>query len=267
MTEPFDIPGRGQQMVASAVIPPRPKASPPPPPPSSGGNQTNPSDNTNLPPSMLRKVDFDSNPEESPLRGFEIRTRMNAEVPSAEERQQWHAQALLESLPGWNDVPEDHRANTPSRLVRALEELTTREPFEFTTFDNPAKEKSEMIVLEPIPFYTLCAHHVVPFYGNVYLGYVPEDKIAGLSKFVRLVNWCVKGFWVQEALTDFIAAELYDRLDPKGTAVVVKAEHMCMSIRGVRTPGVITTTSDMRGVFADHSRLARQEFFSLINGR
>lgn len=179
----------------------------------------------------------------------------------------WHARMLLESLPGWEAVPVDHRANTPIRLVRALTELTTREDFTFTTFANPNPEKSEMVVLGPIPFFTLCAHHVVPFYGNAYIGYVPEDKIAGLSKFARLVRWCAKGFWVQEALTMYIAEELYAKLEPKGTAVILRAEHMCMSMRGVAQPGVITTTSDMRGVYAMHDRLARQEFFNLIGGK
>jgi GTP cyclohydrolase IA len=178
-----------------------------------------------------------------------------------------HATELLAALPGWEEIPEDHRAKTPVRLVNSLLELTTREPFEFTTFDNPAKERSEMVVLSPIPFYTLCAHHVVPFFGTAHIGYVPEEKIAGLSKFARLVKWCAKGLWVQEELTAFLAEELYSRLDPKGTAVVMRAEHMCMSMRGVQQPGVITTTSDMRGVFALHDRLARQEFFELADLR
>jgi GTP cyclohydrolase I len=173
------------------------------------------------------------------------------------------AEALLSALPGWSDIPENHRAKTPARFVAMLLELTTKEEFEFTTFQNE-NEKSEMISVGPIPFVTLCAHHVVPFYGSAYIGYVPEDLVAGLSKFARLVRQTSKGLWTQEALTSYIADQLYGHLDPKGVAVVLRAEHMCMSIRGVKQPGVITTTSDMRGVFADHSRLARQEFFELV---
>jgi len=173
------------------------------------------------------------------------------------------AAALLQSLPGWSEVPEDHRAKTPMRLVKMLRELTTREPFDFTVFPNNDPDSTEMIVLSPIPFYTLCAHHVVPFFGFAYIGYVPEDKIAGLSKFPRLVKWAAKGLWVQEELTTFISDEIYSKLEPKGTAVVLRAEHLCMSMRGVAQPGVVTTTSDMRGVYKEHDRLARAEFLSL----
>ena len=183
-----------------------------------------------------------------------------------QNRMIWHAASLLESLPGWDRIPEDHRANTPVRLVQALHELTVREDFNFTTFENKG-DSTEMIVLAPMPFYTMCAHHTLPFFGTAYIGYVPEGKIAGLSKFQRLVNWCAKGFWVQEELTRFLADELYNKLEPKGTAVVMRAEHLCMAMRGVQQPGVITTTSDMRGVYAQHDRLARAEFFELAGLR
>src|SRR5690606_30966395 len=110
----------------------------------------------------------------------------------------------------------------------------------------------------------LCAHHLVPFHGTAYVGYVPGERIAGLSKFARAVKYQAKGFWVQEELTTAIAEMIEEELNPLGTAVVIKAEHLCMAMRGVQQPGVITTTSAMRGVFADHSRTAKAEFMQYL---
>lgn len=180
---------------------------------------------------------------------------------STESMQLRAAEALLSSLHAWDRVPQDHRAETPKRFVSALKDLTERQFFKFTTF--PATSQ-DMITLAPIPFYTLCAHHVVPFHGNAYVSYVPDQKLAGLSKFVRAVRWCAKGFWVQEELTADIADFLEENLSPLGVGVVLKAEHMCMSMRGVQVPGVVTTTSAMRGVYADHTRTAKAEFMEII---
>jgi GTP cyclohydrolase IA len=176
---------------------------------------------------------------------------------------------VLERLHGYSEMPKDHTRRTAARFAEMLIGMTTPEEFEFTTFpvadDDP---KKEMIVLSPIPFYTLCAHHVVPFYGTAHIGYVPKTKIAGLSKFPRAVRYVAKGLWVQEELTAAIASYLGEHLEnPLGVAVVLKAEHLCMAMRGVEQPGVITTTSVMRGVFADHDRLARAEFFELAGLR
>lgn len=192
--------------------------------------------------------------------GFDYTERTDLKLASTPEA---HALAILESLSAWDRVPKDHREATPRRFLEALHQLTDREDFKFTTF--PANGLNEMITLGPIPFYTLCAHHVVPFFGNAYVGYVPHDHIAGLSKFARTVKWCAKGLWVQEELTRDITNYLESRLLPDGLAVVLKAEHMCMAMRGVEQAGVITTTSAMRGVFADHSRTAKVEFLEWIH--
>lgn len=173
-----------------------------------------------------------------------------------------HAELLFSGLEAWHRTPEDHRAETPRRYVKALEQLTKREPFSFTTFDALS---ADMVTLGPIPFYTLCAHHIVPFYGNAWISYVPDAKLAGLSKFARAVKYCAKGFWVQEELTSEIMNFLVNHLNPQGVGVVLKAEHMCMAMRGVQQPGVITTTSAMYGVYADHSRTAKAEFMELIH--
>ncbi len=150
---------------------------------------------------------------------------------------------------------------TPLRFVKALKELTTRKEFNFTTFES---ESDEIVVVSNIPFVTLCAHHVLPFTGVAHVGYIPNGRIAGLSKLARTVEYHSKGLNVQENLTTAIANHIWDELDPKGVAVVMKAEHTCMTIRGVKAIGSTTSTSVMYGAFSDHTKLARQEFFDLI---
>lgn len=171
----------------------------------------------------------------------------------------YHARAMLEGL-GVN-CHSEHSIDTPKRLVKMLHELTTPEPFNFTTFES---DSDEMIIVKDITFSSLCAHHTAPFVGRAHIGYVPDGRIAGLSKFARAVRYCAKAFTVQEELTSDIYIMLEDRLSPQGLAVVLEAEHMCMTIRGVQAPGTKTITSKMGGVFAQHDRLARQEFLNLI---
>ena len=173
------------------------------------------------------------------------------------------AENLLSSLEAWDRTPEHHKKDTPARLIKSLRQMTEREAFKFTSFPND-EGVDELITLGPIPFYTLCVHHVIPFFGNAWVSYVPTDRIAGLSKFARVVQWCAKGLWVQETLTKEIADIIEEELKPLGVGVVLKAEHLCMAARGVEVAGVITTTSAMRGVFADHDRTAKAEFMALI---
>jgi len=172
------------------------------------------------------------------------------------------AAELLKRVSAEYDPTKDHFKKTAARFVNSLRELCAPVPeWDFTTFPSTS---DEMVTLGPIPFYTLCAHHVVPFHGKVWIGYVPDEKIAGLSKFARAVKHCAKGLWVQEELTARIAAFVDMHLYSRGIAVVMKAEHMCMAMRGVQTPGVITTTSKMTGVFGDHDRTAKAEFLEWI---
>jgi GTP cyclohydrolase I len=144
-----------------------------------------------------------------------------------------------------------------------LREMTTPEEYKFTTFEN-TEHIDEMVVVQDMPFYALCNHHVVPFFGMAHVAYVPERRIAGLSKFARAVKNISKGLWVQENLTVAIADFLEEKLAPRGIAVVMKGEHLCMAMRGVGMPGALTTTSCMRGVFADHNRTAKAEFMSML---
>lgn len=161
------------------------------------------------------------------------------------------------------DVEGDHGFDTPRRFVSMLQELTTRTTFKFTTFPN-TEHVDEMVIVQDIPFYTLCNHHVIPFFGHAHIAYVPDTRLVGLSKFARVVREAAKGLWVQEHLTLYIADFLEAHLDPKGIAVIMEAEHLCMTMRGVQVLGTKTTTSAMRGVFGDHSRTAKQEFMEHI---
>lgn len=169
------------------------------------------------------------------------------------------ARLLLAKTTGWED--DDHGRDTPKRFAAMLRDLTTPKEFDFTTF--PA-EGDDMVVMQNIPFVSVCNHHIIPFIGHAWIGYIPNDKIVGLSKLARTVHFFAKRLQLQERMTNQIADYLCEHLDPAGVAVVVEAEHMCMTIRGVQTPGTVTTTSTMRGVFADHDRTAKAEFMSII---
>jgi GTP cyclohydrolase IA len=161
------------------------------------------------------------------------------------------------------DINSPHGAETPKRFVHMLEELTTE-----TNYDDKWKDfesnADEMVLETPIPFYSLCAHHVVPFFGVTHVGYVPDGRICGLSKIGRAVEGISKGFHVQEELTKQIATYLDNRLQPKGVVVVMDAEHLCMAMRGAKMLGVKTRTTVTLGVFADHKRTAKAEFLSAI---
>lgn len=170
------------------------------------------------------------------------------------------ARRLLQQTTGWRE--DAHGRTTPKRFAAMLRELTTPEEFEFTTFDN--ENYDEIITVQDIPFVSLCNHHVVPFAGVANIGYIPNEKMAGLSKFARCVKYYAKSLQVQERLTHQIMERICEELDPLGAMVVLEAEHMCMTIRGVQTPGTRTTTSAVHGVFADHSKSAKDEFLRLI---
>lgn len=179
--------------------------------------------------------------------------------PARREMLEHHTQQILDHLGYSRD--NEHTARTHIRFAAMLEELTTAEQFKFTTFPSTS---DEMVTLGPIPFYTLCAHHIVPFFGNAWVGYIPDKKIVGLSKIPRLVQQVAKGLHVQEDLTGKIASGMERNLEPLGVAVVLRAEHLCMAMRGIRQPGVITTTSAMRGVFSDHNKTAKSEFLEWV---
>jgi GTP cyclohydrolase I len=174
------------------------------------------------------------------------------------------ARQFLAELAGLDPDNEQER-DTPRRYLEALRELTKPEPFTFTTF-TPDVPLDEMIIERNIAFHSLCRHHVLSFHGVAHIAYVPHEKMAGLSKLARAVKFHAAGLRTQEELTVTIADYLVEQLDPLGVGVVMEAEHLCMSLRGVRSPGTITYSAAMRGVFGDHTKTAKAEFMSRING-
>jgi len=151
--------------------------------------------------------------------------------------------------------------DTPRRMADAYAELLTPEPFTPTTFPNE-DAYDELVVVRAIPFHSLCMHHVLPFSGVAHVGYLPGERIIGLSKLARVVDLFARDLQVQEALTRRIADWIEEELAPKGVGVVLEAEHLCMSLRGVQKPGSRTVTSALHGLIRDDPR-TRAEFLSL----
>lgn len=156
---------------------------------------------------------------------------------------------------------------TPTRVARAFEYLTKgyREDIEKVLNGAIFKEKyNEMVIVKNIDFFSLCEHHLLPFYGKVHIAYIPNGKIVGLSKIPRIVEVFSRRLQVQERLTQQIADTLNEYLNPKGVAVVVEARHLCMIMRGVEKQNSVATTSAMHGVFAEDVK-TRNEFMHLIS--
>ena len=159
---------------------------------------------------------------------------------------------------------------TPRRVAAMYEELFSGhedDPGQHLTVTFAA-EHDEMVMLRDITFASLCEHHLVPFIGKAHVAYIPGDdgRITGLSKLARLVDSYAKRLQVQERMTSQIADTLEKVLDPRGVLVVVEAEHLCMSMRGVRKPGTVTLTSAVRGLFRDDPR-TRAEAMAFVHGR
>ncbi len=159
------------------------------------------------------------------------------------------------------DVSREGLVGTPERVERSLHHLMSGYDTDIDTAINGAlfkAEGAEMVVVKDIEFYSLCEHHMLPFFGNVHLAYVPDKKILGLSKFARLVDMFARRMQVQERLTAQLADALEEVLEPKGVAVVSEASHLCMMMRGVEKQGAVTRTSVMRGVFKEDVELKRE---------
>lgn len=150
-------------------------------------------------------------------------------------------------------------------MAAAYLELLTPEPFSMTTFSNH-EGYDELVVVRDIPFQSLCMHHVLPFHGVAHVAYLPAERILGLSKLARVVDLFACDLQLQERLTTQIAGWLQQQLQPKGVGVVLEAEHLCMSLRGVQKPGAKTVTSALHGLVRDDPR-TREEFLSLTGRR
>jgi GTP cyclohydrolase I len=177
------------------------------------------------------------------------------DLPAAEAA----ARQLLEALGA--DLENESLRETPRRVAASLAELLTPRPFEATTFPND-EGYDELVIARSIPFHSLCEHHVLPFYGVAHVGYLPGDRIVGLSKLARVVELFAHRPQVQERLTVQVANWLQAQLSPRGVGVVVEAEHLCMTLRGVQAPGTTTITSALQGALREDPR-SRAEFLSL----
>jgi len=169
------------------------------------------------------------------------------------------ARALLEALGA--DPAAEGLAETPRRVAAAFAELLTPAPFSPTTFPND-EGYDELVVARSIPLRSLCQHHLLPFWGVAHVGYLPGERILGLSKLARVVELFARDLQTQERLTSQVAGWLEDHLDPRGVGVVLDAEHLCMTVRGVKAAGARTVTSALRGRVRDDPR-TRSEFLSL----
>jgi len=166
------------------------------------------------------------------------------------------------------DLADPNLTKTPERVARMYLEMfhglsEGAEP-RITIFPN-AERYTAMVMEKDIPFYSLCSHHFVPFYGHAHVAYIPKEKIVGLSKMPRIVEFYARRPQLQERLTEQIAQFMAEKLQPQGVMVVVEARHLCVEMRGVKKPGALTVTSAIRGIFFD--RPVREEFLDLLNRR
>ncbi|MGH8775282.1 MAG: GTP cyclohydrolase I FolE [Jiangellaceae bacterium] len=162
------------------------------------------------------------------------------------------------------DLTDAQLAETPARVADAYAELLSPRAFDLTTFPND-EGYDELVIACDIPIHSLCQHHLLPFHGVAHVGYLPGRRILGLSKLARVVELFARDLQVQERLTQQVANWLRENLAPKGVGVVIRAEHLCMSLRGVRAAGAHTVTSALHGALRDDDR-SRQEFFALAVG-
>ncbi|HTO74432.1 MAG TPA: GTP cyclohydrolase I FolE [Thermoanaerobaculia bacterium] len=166
------------------------------------------------------------------------------------------------------DLSDPNLVETPDRVAKMYLEMFRglaegAEP-KITVFPNDERYAA-MVIEKDIPFYSLCSHHFVPFYGHAHLAYIPNDKIVGLSKMPRIVEFYARRPQLQERLTEQIAGFLEEQLAPQGVMVVIEARHLCVEMRGVKKSGALTVTSAIRGIF--YNRPVREEFLDLLNRR
>jgi len=172
---------------------------------------------------------------------------------------------MLEAI--GEDPTREGLARTPHRVAKAMEFLTSGYAKDIKKVLNGAvfsERYSEMVIVKDIDFFSMCEHHMLPFFGKVHVAYIPNGSIIGLSKMPRIVEVFARRLQVQERLTQQIADTLYTALKPDGVGVVIEAQHMCMMMRGVEKQNSVATTSAMLGVFRDEVK-TRQEFLTLID--
>lgn len=174
-----------------------------------------------------------------------------------------HVRGILTAL--GLDLRDPNLAETDLRVAKMYIEMfhglaEGAEP-KVTTFPND-EGYSHMVMEKKIPFYSMCAHHLVPFYGHAHIAYIPRDRILGLSKFARILEFYAKRPQLQERLTEQVVTYFEEKLNPLGAMVVIEARHLCVEMRGVKKPGASTVTSALRGIF--HQKPVREEFLDLL---
>ena len=172
---------------------------------------------------------------------------------------EWHFQQILKQL--GENTSREGLIETPKRYIKFMREFLEPKEFNFTSFD--AEGTDEMIIQTNIPFYSLCEHHTAPFFGFANVAYIPNKKIVGLSKLARTVDLYANRFQNQERITTQIAERLQNELNPKGVAVTLKAQHLCMCMRGVKKHDTWTVTNKLIGIFKDEGK-ARNEYLNII---
>ncbi|OXS75762.1 GTP cyclohydrolase I FolE [Domibacillus enclensis] len=191
---------------------------------------------------------------------------MNVEIGMDRKLVEEHVRGILQLI-GENPEREGLK-ETPKRVAKMLEEVFSGvgirpEEALTTTFE----EKYEgMIVVKDISYYTFCEHHLIPFFGKAHIGYIPNDRIVGLSKFARLVELTAKRPQVQERMSQQIADAIMNVLRPQGVMVAVEGQHLCMCARGIKKPGSATVTTIKKGVFAEDISLVREFEQALLRG-
>jgi GTP cyclohydrolase I len=201
-------------------------------------------------------------PEESTPLGSRPRLELVGQPPAAAAdlvRAEGAVAELLAAL--GQDPTSEELAETPRRVAAGYAELLTPAPFTLTSFPND-DGYDELVLARAIPFSSLCQHHLLPFTGVAHVGYLPAGRILGLSKLARVVELFARRLQLQERLTTQVAGWLQTQLEPKGVGVVLEAEHLCMTLRGVQAIGARTVTSALHGRLRDDPR-SRQEFLAL----
>lgn len=211
--------------------------------------------------SLAEPQPFAGVPADGPRRLRVVHGRSGVDLDAAERA----VADLLVAL--GRDASSEHLADTPKRVAHAYAELLTPREFNLTTFPNE-EGYDELVMARDIPVQSLCQHHLLPFHGIAHVGYLPGDRILGLSKLARVVELFARDLQVQERLTKQVADWLQQQLAPQGVGVVIEAEHLCMSLRGVRAAGSRTVTSALHGLLREDAR-SRREFFALtgLGGR
>ena len=182
------------------------------------------------------------------------------------ERISFHIEEVMKVLN--LDLQDPNLKDTPRRVARMYLEifggLEEGNKPQITTFPNE-EHYDNMVMVKDISFFSVCAHHLIPFFGRAHVAYIPKDHIIGLSKLARIVEFYARRPQIQERLTEQIIGFIEEKIAPQGSVVVLQARHLCMEMRGVKKPGALTVTSAVRGIFRD--KMAREEFLDLLHLR